>query len=246
MSNPFATMTSSASAKSEDTDSLGGGFVLDTGLYDVTIKMAYAIVAGSGANGVVFEFETSNKKTLRMTEYISSGTEKGCKNFYVDKDGNEQLLPGFLKVDGLCLLATKLELGQQTWEEKLVPIYNNDAKTEVPTKVFVAVSLLGTKLKLGVLKINENKTKKNETTGKYDPINEARDINEVNKVFHAETGKTISEYREKVETANFLAKWTEKFGTATVEKYKAVVGGATAGAPGAAAAGGGKPTASLF
>lgn len=246
--NPFATMVSSAEAKGEDTDSLGRNFgAIDTGVYDFTVTMAYAIVSKGGANGMVVTLEDDKKQSVTLTEYISSGTEKGCVNYYIDKDsGEKKLLPGYLKMDALALLATKLELSAQTWEEKLVPIFNFDAKTEVPTKVPVATSMLGMKVKAGVLKINENKTKKNDATGKYDPINEAREINEVSKVFHAETGKTIQEYREQKDAAEFLGKWVEKYGTKTIDKFKAVVGGATAGAPSAAAAGGGKPTASLF
>lgn len=247
MSNPFAKMQSSTTAVAEEGDFLGGGRgVLDTGLYDMEIKMAYAIESKGGAAGMVVVFENDKKQTFTLTEYVSSGNDKGNKNFYIDKDsGEEKLLPGYLKIDGLCLLATKLELKAQTWEEKLVPIYNFDAKAEVPTKVPVATSMLGTKVKLGLLKINENKTKKNDATGKYDPLNEAREVNELNKVFHAETGKTITEYREQTEAAAFLPKWVEKFGNETIDKYKAVVGGATAGAP-AAAGGSGKPTQSLF
>jgi oligoribonuclease NrnB/cAMP/cGMP phosphodiesterase (DHH superfamily) len=246
--NPFASMVTSTESKGEDTDSLGGNFgAVDTGLYDFTIKMAYAIVSKGGANGVVITLEDAKKQTVTMTEYISSGTAKGCVNFYIDKETSEKkLLPGYLKMDALALLATKLELSAQTWEEKLVPIYNHDAKSEVPTKVPVATSMLGMKIKAGVLKITENKTKLNQATNVYDPINESRDINEVSKVFHAETGKTIQEYREQKDAAEFLGKWVEKFGTKTIDKFKPVVGGATAGAPGAAAAGGGKPTASLF
>lgn len=248
--NPFASMVTSNEAKGEDTDHLGGNFgPIDTGVYDMTIKMAYAIVSKGGANGVVFEFASEDgKKTVSLTEYISSGKDKGYTNYYEDKQtGEKKLLPGYLKVDSIALLATMQELGAQTWEEKLVPIYNYDAKGEVPTKVPVCTSMLGCKIKLGVLKINENKTKKNDATGKYDKINEAREINEVNKIFHAETGKTIQEYREKVENAEFLAKWIAKYGTATIDKFKTVAGAPVAGAPaGQAAAGGGKPTASLF
>lgn len=244
--NPFAKMNTSTEAKGEDTDHLGGSFgVVDTGVYDFTIKMAYAITAKSGAAGMTFVFESADGKIVNLTEYISSGDEKGNNNFYIDKDsGEKKLLPGYMKVDSIALLSTEKELSAQDFEEKLVPIYNYDAKAEVPTKVPVAVSMLGKSIKLGVLKINENKTKKNDATGKYDKINEAREINEVNKIFHAVTGKTIQEYRERKDAAEFLGKWTEKYGTATIDKYKAVVGGATAGAP--AAAGSGKPTASLF
>lgn len=249
--NPFASMNTSAEAKGEDTDSLGGNFgPVDTGVYDMTIKMAYAIVAKSGAHGMVITFESADKKSVTQTEYISSGTEKGCKNYYIDKDtGEQKFLPGYLKMDALAMLATKKELqgpNGQTWEEKLVPIYNHDAKGEVPTKVPVCVSLLGTKVKVGILKINENKTKKNEATNKYEPINEAREINEVSKVFHAETGKTIQEYREQKEAATFLGQWTEKFGNKTIDKYKTIAGAPAAGAPAGAAGAGGKPTASLF
>lgn len=246
--NPFATMVTNVEAKGEDTDSLGGNFgPIDTGVYDFTIKMAYAIVSKGGANGVVVTLEDDKKQSVTMTEYISSGTAKGCVNFYIDKnDGSKKLLPGYLKMDALALLATKLELGAQTWEEKLVPIYSKDANGEVPTKVAVATSMLGCKVKAGVLKINENKTKLNEATNKYDPINEAREINEVSKVFHAETGKTIQEYREQKDAAEFLGKWVEKYGNKTIDKYKTIAGAPAAGAPGGGAAAAGKPTASLF
>lgn len=245
--NPFAKMNTSAGAKTEDNDSLGGSRLLDTGIADMAIKMFYAITARSGAAGVVVIFEDDKKRTLQITEYISSGDEKGNKNFYVDKEsGEEKLLPGYVKIDGLCMLANQKELDAQVWEEKLVPIYNFDAKTDVNTKVFVATSMLGCKVKLGVHKVNENKTKKNDATGKYDPINEAREVNVIDKFFHVETGKTMSEYRERKDAAEFLPKWVAKYGTATIDKFKAVVGGATAGAPGQAAAGSSKPTESLF
>jgi len=81
-------------------DSLGGG-VFESDVYDFKIDMAYLSKATSGAMAVNLTYKASNGKTLRVTDYISSGDAKGNSFTYVDKEGNKKPLPGYAKLDTL-------------------------------------------------------------------------------------------------------------------------------------------------
>lgn len=242
MSNPFAEVTSDKEIKNEK-DSLGGGFIWESGAQLVTITMAYAGEAGSGAKSMNFEFKAEDGRVLKHTEYVTAGRDKGGKNYY-EKDGVKSYLPGYNIVNAIALLTTRKELSEQTWEEKLVKVYNAEAKGDVPTKVLVATDMLGKQIILGVIKETVNKNVKNEA-GKYVPSAETRDQNIIDKVFEVESKKTIAEYRDKKETAEFYQPWVDKNTGVTRNRVKTdgVVAGAPKGATGGGAA---KPKESLF
>lgn len=101
---------------------------------------------------------------------------------------------------------------------------------------------------LGIVKSVVDKTKKNEQTGLYEPTGETREENSIDKVFHTETKKTVSEFTTKAEKAEFYDMWLKKNKGQTRMRAK----GATSktGLPGAAPAAGGSaavaPSKSLF
>jgi hypothetical protein len=225
----------------------GGGGVLESGVYPVEIKLAYVTKSEGGATGVVFQGETEHGRTVRETLWISSGTAKGCKNYY-EKDGQKHYLPGFLIANSIALLAAGTELSDLDTETKVVGVYNSEAKAEVPTKVEMITGLIGKNVILGVLKVTEDKNVK-DASGNYVPSGETRDTNTIDKVFRASDRKTTQEIRTGVETAAFIDTWLTANEGKVRNKAKGAAAGGTAGAPKAAAgaaAGSAKPKTSLF
>lgn len=241
MSNPFADVKSDSEIKNEK-DSLGGGFIWESGAQLVTITMAYAGSSDGGAKSMNYEFKTDDGRTLKNQQWVTSSTAKGGNNYY-EKDGVKSYLPGYNIANAIALLAAHKELHELTYEEKLVKIYNADAKGDIPTKAFVATDLLGKQVILGVVKQTVNKNVKTDTG--YQPTAETRDENIIDKVFDAETKKTIAEFRDKSETAQFYQPWVDKNTGVTRSRVKkdGLVAGAPKAAGGSSSA---KPTESLF
>lgn len=206
--NMFADLKNN-DVQDEEKDSLGRQ-PLESGIYDASIKVAYVVTsADTGAVGITVVFVLANGNEHRETFWVKSGKAKGGKNYYVNAKGEKKFLPGFLLVDGLCSLASGKDLTNQDIQEKTLNVYNPDAKKEVPTKVPVLMSLLNTKVKLGVLKCIENKQVK-DSTGKYVPTAETRTTAEVDKVFSSD-GMTIVEKKAGAEKPAFIEAWKTKW-----------------------------------
>lgn len=225
----------------DEKDSLGGNRALETNVYDFKIKLAYVQVATSEAMGVVLELESSSGQKLKVTEYVTSGKEKGCKNYY-ERNGEKHYLPGFNNINAVCLLSVGKELKDMQHEEKVIPLYNKEQKKEVPTKVPMLTDLLGADITIGVLREIHNKSKWNDATKTRDVVEGTVEQNSIDKVFRTKDHMTVAEVRAQEETAKFYPQWVEKNAGKDRDKTKAVAGGTgTAGAPAAA-----KPKTSLF
>lgn len=233
----------------DEKDSIGGSGPLDSGLYNCTVSMAHITKSAGGAMGLVLTLKTAEGKEVRQTLWMTSGTAKGCKNFY-EKDGEKHYLPGFLAANALCLLTVGKEVSQMDTETKVINLYSPEAKSEVPTKVEVLMDLLGQEIIAGVIKQTVDKTKKNEATGQYEATGETRDENEIDKFFRAKDRMTTAEIRAQAEEATFINSWDQKWTGKVKDRAK----GAAAGLPGvpklgsapSAAAATKKPTTSLF
>ena len=242
--NMLASLTTDSNIADEK-DSVGGGGVLESGIYNCQIAMAYLSKAASGALGLVLTLKTEGGKDVRQTLWMTSGTAKGGKNYY-ERDGEKNYLPGFLHANSLALLTTGKEISALETETKVVNVYSAEAKAEVPTKVEVLMDLLGKDIIAGLIKQTVDKTKKNEA-GVYEPTGETRDENEIDKLFRASDRMTTAEIRAQAETAAFIDTWSGKWTGQTKNKAKGASG--TAGAPkaaGGAPAAAKKPTTSLF
>lgn len=186
----------------ESKDVLGGGSgVLETGVYSFTIDLAYVDTSKSGAVGIVLNLSNKDGQKIRTTEYVTSGTDKGGKNYYETKDGKKRYLPGYTLINEMIMLTLDCELADIDTEEKVINIYNFDLKKEAPTKKQVITDLLGKDVLVAV-----NKTIKD----KYAEPNESVEVNELFKFFHTETRKTVNEYRAEEEAAVFIDSWLEK------------------------------------
>ena len=236
-----------------ETDSLGGGFgPLDTGLYDMTVNQAYYTNSKGGALALNLHCSGANNESLKQVLWVTSGTAKGGRNYYMDKNQEKQYLPGFIIANAIALLGAKKKIGELPTESKTIMLYNSDPtiKKEVPTAVDMVVGLLGKTVTMGVMRQTIDKTKLNDATGQYDATGETRDENEIVKVFRASDGKTVAEIIAKSDTAEFKQKWHDKW--AGVTKNKSAGTGAKAGMPGmsagamAAQTGTAAPAESLF
>ena len=179
--NPFATLTTDESI-GEERDSVGTGGVLESGIYKATVTLAYLNKSAGGALGLVLNLKTDTGREIRQTLWMASGDAKGNKNFFEAKDGSRQYLPGFNHAQSLALLTIGKEISALETETKLVNVYNADAKAEMPTKVEVAVELLGQEILVGLIKQIVDKTEKNDK-GAYIPTGETREENEIDKLF---------------------------------------------------------------
>lgn len=227
-------------------DSVGGGFVLDSNVYNFTIKLAYLQKAASDALALVVHLTTEDNKDVRQQFWMTSGKEKGCKNYFVDKKGEKQYLPGFNMANSLCLLTVGKEISQMETETKVVNLYSSEAKAEVPTNVEMLTELLGKQVLGGLIKQVVDKTAK-DAAGNYQPTGETREENELDKLFRERDGKTTAEILAQAPEAVFIETWKKKWVGQVKDKSTKTAG--TAGAPkaaGAAATGTAKPQNSLF
>ena len=234
----------------KEVDTLGGGGLIESGLFDGIIKVAYAGAAESGAQNVTLHVASPDgKTTIRETIYVSSNSTKGRKTYY-ERDGKKYPLPGFSLINGICLLAAGEDLvavGTKA-EKKVIKVYDFESKRELPTEVDMLMPLLDKPITLGVLRKVEDKNEKN-AAGKYVPSGEVREMNSIDRVFRASDGLTVAEVTAQAEKAEFKEKWAEKWTGVTHDKAKrkrdASLGapGAIAGTPAGAAA---TPTKSLF
>lgn len=243
--NMLANLTTDATIATEK-DSIGGSRTLDSGLYGCTVSMAYINKSAGGAMGLVLTLKTAEGNEVRQTLWMTSGSAKGCKNYYEDKQGAKQYLPGFTHANALCLLTVGKEISALETETKVVNVYSPEAKAEVPTKVEVLMDLLNQEIIVGLIKQNVDKTVKNDA-GVYVATGETRDENEIDKFFRAKDKMTTAEIRAQADEAAFINSWEAKW----KDKVKDRAKGTAAGLPGVPKLGGApsaakKPTTSLF
>lgn len=211
----------------EATDVLGGSSLFPSDIYTGTIKVAYAGASKSGAQNITL-LVNINGKEYRETIYI---TNKQGQNFYISKNDETKKnpLPGFSLVDNICLITTNKSLSEQDSEEKVVNIYDFDAKKELPTRVPVLTDLTGKTISLAILQEIVNKNVKDDS-GNYVPINETRNQNVIEKAFDTESHLTVSEAKGN-RVSVFWDAWLEKNKDKIKDKTKTVTGNISSGRP---------------
>lgn len=248
MGNMFGNLTTEG--LQEVGDRLGGSSALESGLYDGVVKLAYATKSrSSNAQGIVVSIDVGGRE-VRETFWV---TNKNGENFSVDKKDPKLKtpLPGFTSMEELCLVTTGLGLAETTIEEKVVNIYDFEAKKELPQNVPVLMDVIGKPVSIGVVRQTVDKTAK-DSAGEYKPTGETRDENVIDKFFHQESHRTVTEIRQQIAEPIFYEKWGVKNTGVTRNRAKGADGAKT-GAPGrpgapaaAGAAGGAKARPSLF
>lgn len=231
----------------EEEDRLGGPGLLDSGVYDGKLSMAYVSESAGGAMALNVHFDV-NGRTLRQTFYMTSGRAKGQKNYYETKTGEKKYLPGFNMANSLALLTVAKEIGNLNPENKMIKLWNRDAGKEVPTEVPVLTELLNQEITLGVIRQTVDKVQKTDS-GAYEPTGETREENEIDKFFRFKDKLTTAEIRAGSTEPGFYDSWKNKWTDTTRDKStkNASTGTAkTSSALGSGNSGSGKPTQSLF
>ena len=203
----------------------GGGFIIPSQAVELVIDTAYIDQSKGGAYSLNLTFKNS---PLRSTIYM---TNRKGENFYV-RDNKKNYLPGFTLANSLCLLTVGKEISTLETEEKVLNVWNAELKKVAPTPKQVVMDLLGEAVTVGVVQRIENKNVLNQSTGKYDPTNEKRELNEVVKFFQADTGFTVPEITAQAKEAVFLSQWKEEWDGVVDDRFKEVAGSdGTSGAP---------------
>lgn len=188
-------------AVQEVQDSLGGFSRLESDIYPMTVTMAYSLVSKGGANGVFMQFAGAGGKEYQETFYVTSGTEKGCKHTYEDRNGKTHYMMGFTIVNDIALVTTGKELFELTQSEKDVPAWDTEEKKETIQKKQVFTELLGKPVSLGILKTLEDK---------YQEETSSVERNAVDKVFKSGEMVTVVEGEAGLTEGEFFSKWLEK------------------------------------
>jgi hypothetical protein len=227
----IAALQLEADVESTNEDVLGGGgFVLDTGLYPMVVDNAYLDKSSGGAMNINLHLKkkSGGNQVYRQTIYITSGEAKGKKPYYVGKDGKKHPLPGYSLVNMIHMITTGNPLSQVAPEKRLVKLWDFDASAEVPREVPVVTEMVGQEILVGMHKCRENK--RANQNGEWVDTNEAREFNEINKVFYPD-GFSVTEKAAEADEAKFVNKWTEANTSDYVrDKFKPVAGAPAAGA----------------
>ena len=208
-----------------------GSYILDSGVYPMVVEMAYFSKSKGGALALNLTLQSEEFKTrVRQTLWVTSGDQKGNKNYYVDKDGNKRALPGMAQADELAKILTGKSLSDLSTEEKVIKLYNYDTKQEEPTKKEVLMDFLGERLIVGIVKIQDNK-RVQTGDGNWIDGPDKREFNEFLKFF-TDDGRTLAEKEAGETEAKYLAAWKEKHEGNTINHYKAPAPGTAPAASG--------------
>ena len=210
-------------------DVLGGGTLFDTGVYENgTVTLAHAgNSASSKARSVTVHIDFDGRE-YRETFWV---TNRDGENFYLGRKEprKKTVLPGFQAIDELCLATTGQGLAEQVFEEKVVKLWDFEARAEVPQTVPVLTGILGAKVSAAIWRQTVNRQKRNDQ-GAYVDTGETRDENAVEKFFHAGSRRTVAEAMNGIEEAVFIDRWAERNAGRTRDRTRPADG--TSGAPG--------------
>lgn len=196
-----------------------GSWLLDTGVYPMTVELAFLEKSSGGALALNLHLKSLEFKThVRQKIWVTSGDKKGNKNYYVDSEGKKRLLPGMIQANELANILTGKDLGDLDPEEKVANLWSYDAKEEVPTKIQAITEMIGENLMVAIVKIIENKRTQNGA-GEWVPTNEKREYNEVSKFFY-EDGLTLAEKNAGETETKYLDAWKQKHENNPVDRFK--------------------------
>lgn len=228
----------------EAKDSLGGNFsARETGIYTGKLTAAYLTVAKSGAQAISLVFNDGSE--YREDIYI---TNKEGKNYFLNKDDNTKKvpLPGFTIIDDLCLMLTEKPLSEQESEEKVVKVYDFEAKADVNKSVQMLVDLLDQDISFAIVKEVVNKQVKGPNGYVDDPAGGTREQNHIDKVYHTATKLTVLEAQRGLEAGVFWDEWLKKNEGNTRDRTAKKKGGVAGAPPTAANGAAAAPKTSLF
>lgn len=176
-----------------------GKVLLPSDIYEAKIKLAYLEPIGSEKSKKMCVILDIQDHSVQADETVlnRAGTNKTYK------DPNK-LLPGFLKINSLCVCALGKELKDISFEEKDIKIKVKGV--EEVAKRLVPVELVGKSVCVGIQKAVCSRQQKQG--GEYVHTDRTYECNLADKYFSTE-GKTHAEIKEGKEAA-YCSIWLEK------------------------------------
>lgn len=198
-------------------------YTLDTGAYPGTISMAYVYRTASGATMCAIQVAFDSGKEATFTDCIVSGNAKGNKNYYIDRNGSKQYMPGYINIRNIHGVATgEFDLAKAATDtRKVKPIHRKADENELED-VAALVDMIGKRMVFAVQEIRKNKQAKTDT-GSYANLPEEQLINEVvgGACANIDTRCTYNEAVAGTE-AKYLDSWTARNAGKLKDKYVAV------------------------
>lgn len=236
MNNMFENLDAELSGVQDQQDRLGGGgYLVESGIYLATVKLAYITEsAGSKAKAMNLVLDVGGKE---VREQVWMTTKEGKPTY--EKEGKRFMLPGFEMVNDLCYVTTGHPFSEQTIQNKVIKVYDYQAKGDVEKSLPVVTSILTLPVYTAILKVRENKREK-DASGTYVDTAETREFNECDKFFHKDTKKTVVELKRGgniAEADMFYTLWSAKNAGELRDRSKKVSGQAPAGSGSSAKAG---------
>ncbi len=206
-------------------DSLGGGdYLLESKIYGATIDLAYYSESLNGAGMMNFVFSVEGGKKHKETFYITGTTANGNNTFTI-KNGKQIDLAGYTKAFNIIAIAMNMDLVKaiQDAPAKTIPVWDWNVRAEVDKEFdHVLVDAVGKTLKLAIVKKCENKSVKNNATGKYDKVNEKHEKNEIRNSMFPDSSMTVNEAKAGAKEAKFAEEWAAKWNGKVDNWYKPV------------------------
>lgn len=217
----------------QDSESVGGGRELfDSNVYPAKVKQAFLDSWDSGAKYFAVTLDINGKD---YEERLTITNAKG-EGFYNDRDGNPHQMIGLTRLDELVFAAGLGNLQSANVGPGNVRVWDKDTKAFVlrqhPT---VINGLTGKQVLVALLKVSQNKSKKNLGTGKYDKINEREEVNSIEKFANLQK-QTQLEAANNVNPPEFMDAWLKKWAGNIKDTYKQQANAPTQGLPTASGA----------
>lgn len=188
-----------------------GKGAIDSNYYPAIIEYAYLTESQNGAIGVVTSVKVKvngNEVTKGETLWI---TNRNKENFYKDKDGKKVVMPSFQTLTDIFGLITNnpIEGIEDDLEERVIKVYDFEAKAEIPTQVNMITSLVGAPIGVLIQKVLRNKTAK-QLDGSYADTAEFYETNQFAKFVDIETGLTLTEAIAGQTEPTFKTAWLKQ------------------------------------
>jgi hypothetical protein len=198
-------------------------FTVPTNIYEMIISSAYMDIAASGAEGLRFVLKPADgsPQEVRDAYWVTSGTEKGGTPYYMNKDGKKQYLKGFSQANLLTTIACGKPLADLKEEDKILKLWNWASQSEENTKVRWLPELIGKPVMACILKVRDNKKKKEGN--KWVDLPQDRTFNEVDKLLYP-SGHAVTE-KNAGEDATFKDRWAKMYPAGeTIDRYTEIPG----------------------
>lgn len=178
-------------------DRVGGGRILDSGIYPGVIKELWGGYYDGGAmfvSGVV----TIEGIDIQFRETV---TNKDGEHFFLDKETKKKKpLPGHTRINDLCMITTEIPLWEAETEDKIVQAWDKDANARINKSVPMIVEAIGQPVSVVLRKVLKNKQVRNTATKQYEDTAEEITVNEI-QTFLTEDRVSMREIEREMEAA---------------------------------------------